>query len=267
MATAPKESATFVFHGTVKSTKAANLKVITDTDRTAVVTVKKVVRCPRALATFAGQDVTVHLAAGERVVKGQQALFFTNGWIFGENLAVQSLGHDAVAAPAAAVAAAAQGPESDPTRALRQQEIRERAAAAPVVVTGKVVAIGLPQSETVAAVAAAAPGRPISEHDPFWREAIVEVQAVHKGSVTKPQLVLRFPSSSDVRWHRSPKFQAGQQGVFTLHPDSVSGHEALGLAAASLATDVGTYTALHTADFQPSDHEAEAAAAVSAAKP
>src|SRR5712691_4692866 len=134
----------------------------------------------------------------------------------------------------------------DPAHAAANQKIRERAAEASVVITGKVVAIGLPGATVAAMAGGPAPPRRISEHDPFWREAIVEVQAVHKGTVGKNQVVLRFPSSTDVRWHRAPKFQTGQQGVFSLRPDEVSGR-AIGLAAANLSPDAPTFTALHGA--------------------
>jgi hypothetical protein len=266
MTTPQKEAAKFVFEGTVNQTKAANLKAITDKEHTVVVTVDKVVRAPQSLAAFAGREVTLRLAEGESVKKGQRALFHTNGWIFGENLAVQSLGHDPVGA--AAPAAAAMAPAPDPARVASHQVIRERAASAPVVITGKVVAVGLPGTAPVAAAAGAAPpSRRISEHDPFWREAVVEVQAVHKGTVGKRQVVLRFPSSTDVRWHRAPKFETGQRGIFSLRQDDISGHATVGPAAASLTADTAppAYTALHAADFQPLDHEAEAALAVSAA--
>jgi hypothetical protein len=270
MPTPPKESAKFVFEGVVKRTKAANLAAIRDTGRTVVVTVEKIVRAPRSLASFAGHDVTVRLAEGARIKKGQRAVFHTNGWIFGENLAVQSLGHDLVSRSAAAAEAAVAAP--DPIRAAALETIRERAAAAPVVLTGKVVAVGLPQSEAEAAPAVAgattaeppAPSR-ISEHEPFWREAVVEVHAVHKGTVGKQQVVLRFPSSTDVRWHRAPKFRAGQEGVFSLRQDDISGHTTVGPAAESFAAEAA-YTALHSADFQPLEQETEVAAAVSAAQ-
>jgi hypothetical protein len=267
VATQGKETAKFLFQGTVKKTKAANLTAITDTRRTALVTVDKVVRAPQPLVGFAGHEVTVQLAPGEQVKKGQRALFHTNTWIFGENLAVQSLGHDPLGATTAALETAT---SSDPAREAAHQEIRERAATAPLVVTGKVVAVGLPGPATPAQATEAAAGagtapRRISEHDPFWREAVIEVNAVHKGTAKEKKLVLRFPSSTDVRWYRAPKFQVGQQGVFSLRPDNVSGHAMLGEAAAAFAPE-SAYTALDAADFQPLEHEPEAALAVSAAK-
>jgi hypothetical protein len=137
---------------------------------------------------------------------------------------------------------------------------------ASVVISGKIVAVGLPAPAAVAGASAgeSSAGGRISEHDPFWREAVVEVQNVHKGSTGKNQVVLRFPSSTDVRWYHAPKFHAGQQGVFSLRPDQVSGHVALGLAAASFGP-APAFTCLHSADFQPSDNEADAAVAIAAA--
>jgi hypothetical protein len=264
MATIPKESAKFVFEGKVVNTKGGNVKAAAGAGRTILVSVERVVKAPEALAAYAGQDVTVRLAEDETVKKGQRATFYTNGWIFGENLAVQSLGHEPVqAAPTTAAAAGLEG-QPDPARAAAHDRIRERASEAPVVITGKVVAIGLP-AEPVTAAAGTAPTERVSEHEPFWREAIVEVKEVLKGSVGQSQVVLRFPSSTDVRWHRAPKFEAGQEGVFSLHPDAVSRQVSRGPAAASLgATD--TFTCLHRADFQPSHNQAEAAVAIDAAK-
>ena len=72
MAPVTKESAAFAFRGTVKQRGAANLKAITDTARTAVVTVDEIVRSPPALAGFVGHDVTVQLAANEQVRNGER---------------------------------------------------------------------------------------------------------------------------------------------------------------------------------------------------
>jgi hypothetical protein len=266
MAVPDKEKAQFVFQGTVKKLKAANLSAIADTERTAVVKVDRVMRSARSLAAFAGREITVQLAKGERVKSGQQGVFYTNGWIFGENLAVRSIGHEAAAAKPA-VAARAMLPEHDPVRAAAHQKIRERAKEAQVVLSGKIIAVGLP-GPTATATGGATGGTAISEHDPFWREAVVEVHEVHKGALGKNQVVLRFPSSSDVRWYHAPKFRAGQQGVFSLRPDQISGHTAPGAMAASLSAGEApaAFTCLQSADFQPSDSEAEAAVAIAAAK-
>jgi len=269
MTTASKVAAKFVFQGTVKRVKASNVKAVTDTTRTAVVTVNRIISAAAELSGFVNQDVTVQLAPGERVKADQAAVFYTNGWLFGENLAVRSEGHDLVKVAdaktrAASAVAAAAAPRATAEDHVRQ--IRERVNDAPVVVSGRIVAVGLPAA--AAALAAAAGSRqskPISEHDPLWHEAVVEVDDVHKGSVGTKQVVLRFPSSTDVRWRRSPKFRVGQTGVFTLRPDQVTAASALGKAAAAFGPAT-TFTCLDAADFQPADQKSDVAAAIDAAK-
>ncbi|HKV99013.1 MAG TPA: hypothetical protein VJN96_04275 [Vicinamibacterales bacterium] len=87
-----------------------------------------------------------------------------------------------------------------------------RFAAADVVVSGRV--------GRVRAAAPRAPRRnlpgPITEHDPQWQEAVVEVTAVRKGRRVPRSVRVRFPASTDVAWARAPKLHAGQQGTFLL---------------------------------------------------
>jgi hypothetical protein len=277
MAAIPKESAKFIFQGKVTKTKAANVKAVDSKENTVVVAIERVLSAPEPLAAYSGQNVTVRLADDEQVKPGERAIFYATGWIFGENLAVQSLGHEPVADQAAApkgqgLTASAtpvgRAVEQNATLAATHTRIREHASKAPVVLTGKVVAVGLPPTGPAAAAATASgPAKPkrVSEHEPFWQEAVVEVKQVHKGAVGKDRIVLRFPSSTDVRWHLSPKFEPGQEGVFSLKPDAVSGHVGAGVMAASLNAQE-TYTCLSSADFQPSHNPAEVAVAIDEAK-
>ena len=90
-----------------------------------------------------------------------------------------------------------------------------RFAAADVVVSGRVGKLRTPVPR--------APHRkmqlPITEHDPQWCEAVVEVTAVHKGRRVPRSIRVRFPASTDVAWARAPKLHAGQQGTFLLKRD------------------------------------------------
>src|SRR5207247_1040203 len=108
---------------------------------------------------FAGHNVTVRLAKGERVKQGQRATFYTNGLVFGENLAVQSLGHEPIQSQAAkagatAASSAAGSIEHNAARVAAHKIIQEQASEAPVVISGKVVAVGLPAPAGPAAAAA-----------------------------------------------------------------------------------------------------------------
>src|SRR5712692_8935338 len=89
----PAEQARFVFKGTVQKLKAATMPGIPLTDRTAVVRVDEIFYAPEALSYYAGQDINVQLGGRKKIKKGQQAVFYTNGWLFGESVAVQSVDH------------------------------------------------------------------------------------------------------------------------------------------------------------------------------
>jgi hypothetical protein len=93
--------------------------------------------------------------------------------------------------------------------------VDERFAAADVVVSGRV---GQLRAAAPSAPRGKMPG-PITEHDPQWQEAVVEVTAVHKGRRVPRSVRVRFPASTDVAWARAPKLHAGQQGTFLLKRD------------------------------------------------
>jgi len=239
--------AKFIFQGTVRRVRAATMREVPVTDNTVVVRVDRLIHAPEALTDYAGQEITVQLGAGE-VEQGQTYVFYANGWVFGDSLAVQSLGHEAATAPA--VARLSSHPD-DPVRSLASHEAHIQATQADLIVTGHVSAIRLPAAEVTARTTAMASGQTterISEHAPLLQEAVIDIDEVIKGSHEGKQVVVQFPTSTDVRWYQAPKFHTGQDGVFLLHKDQrdVAAHAAL---AASLGPD--EYTALHPADVQP----------------
>src|SRR5205807_1235848 len=88
--------ARFVFKGTIKKLQASNVRIVDDKTHTVVVRVDQTIQAPQALSHYTGKDITVHLAAGAKVKVGQQTVFFTEPWLFGnEGPAVRSLGHHA----------------------------------------------------------------------------------------------------------------------------------------------------------------------------
>src|SRR5256885_2091905 len=95
----------------------------------------------------------------------------------------------------------------------------------------------------------AASGRPkrITEHDPDWQEAIIQVEDGLKGAQAGEQVVVRFPGSHDVAWVGTPRFAVGQEGTFLLHKDSTTGSPSTMIAGRS----VPAYTALHKLDVLP----------------
>ena len=243
------EQARFVFQGTVKKVKATTLKSVPASDRTIIVRVDRVIQSPEALSDYAGHDVTVQMAPGEKVRPGETLIFYTTGWIFGDSLAVQSVGHEEATAPR--VAAMSAHPE-DPVSSLHAHAAVTQALRADLIVTGRVSSVRVPAVEAAArakAQAGSGTAERISEHAPMWQEAVIDVDETHKGRERRRQVVVRFPSSTDVRWYRAPKFHAGQEGIFLLHKQQVPAAAAKTARLAGLKAS--EYTALDPEDFQP----------------
>src|SRR2546423_582301 len=86
------QQANFIFKGTVLKLKAATMPEIPLNDSIIIVRVDEMIQAPESLADYAGREITVALEGKKKVQAGEQAIFYTNGWIFGESLAVRSLG-------------------------------------------------------------------------------------------------------------------------------------------------------------------------------
>jgi hypothetical protein len=261
----PPGKPTFIFKGTVQKLKSATMKQVPVDDRTIVVTVDQVLEAPANLAKVTGRQITVRLSGPAKVRTGQQLIFNTVSWIYGDSMAMQSLSEQ----PVGAVHMASLGSPVDPVKRSAARQKRERFATADLVVSGKVLAVRLPtETRSSAGVRAASltkqQVKPISEHDPKWREAVVQVGDVHKGTHRKKEVVVRFPASMDVMWYHAPKFHPGQQGYFMLHKTDTEtappGEKKKAKKGAARAAAVGAqpagekaYVALDPIDFQPFD--------------
>ena len=252
------DDAKFLFKGTIHKLNASNLAQVPKNEPTAIVRVDEILHAPPVLAKTLGKEITVKLAKGTKPKVGEQVLFHANGWLFGETVAVESVKQEKPAQTKTMLAERA----SDPARNLVNRELQSRVADAEMVVEGEVSSIHLPQAESLAAAMTAQSAKPVSEHDPKWREAVINVGVVHKGNPETKQVVVRFPSSTDVQWHRAPKFRTGDRGVWLLQSPKTppaAGAAAKragtgGLAMAATALPGATvYTALSPMDFQPAN--------------
>jgi hypothetical protein len=207
-----KESS-IVFAGTVSQLGATSFAGVPKSAQTIVVRVDSVFKKPEAVSLKKGDNVTVELKDPSAFQQGTQATFYTEGWIFGSGVAVKELGHEFTSA-----SGEASKPAVADEKQISDQELQDRLNAADFVVIGRVTDVHRwngPKSAT--------PPR-VSEHDPDWREAVVEVQSVLKGGQVKGnKVVVRFPGRNDVAWVRSPKFEKNQQGIFCLNKDQTSG--------------------------------------------
>src|SRR5262245_34432650 len=128
-----KAEAPFVFEGSVKSMSSSNVSSVPADARTAVVQVDHVRHAPRALAGFAGKEITLRMAPTEKLSAGETAVFFTEGLVFADHLAVQSMGHDPLVELEAKAALAGASPVV--------QKLRRRIDLANSVVSGKVTEV------------------------------------------------------------------------------------------------------------------------------
>jgi hypothetical protein len=211
--------ADLIFVGTVTGVAAASLPGVPVTQRTLTVRVDGVLDTPAAVQLAVGDTVTVESRTVGALPVGTQATFYTRAWLFGRSVAAQEVGHETVSAR---LSAAAVAPMRDSVQRLRGQVsdsvLRARIRASDMVVVGRVETV---QAATLAALPAP---RRITEHDPAWQEAVIQVETMIKGVAPANQrVVVRFPGSLDVAWRGMPRFTVGQEGTFLLRRDQLSG--------------------------------------------
>lgn len=202
-------AAELVFVGTVVKTGAANLEVVEPNEKTAVVRVEETLASTGTLDDFTGREVTVFLKdAGSKV--GEQSVFFTTVALLGESLGVVEVGRrNGPPAEVRAQVATTRGQ-------LRAEEVRARVAAADLAVSGRVV-------DVKAAKGVGPTNGVVTEHDPQWQEAVVEVRTVLNGQLAERTVSVWFPGSLDVMWAQAPKLSAGREGVWLLHRHDAPG--------------------------------------------
>jgi hypothetical protein len=224
------QSAGFIFRGTVQKAAASNVKALPASSNTIVVRVDEILKSPTALESVLGKDVTVQLLGSSTLKEQQQAIFFTSGFLYGENIGVKEVRTvtsrvDSQTMAGQIAQAGVQGSE---------QALSARIANSTLVITGKVV--------EVAALISKEAALRRSEHDPeLWR-AEIEIATVEKGQrPASGRVTVYFAKSDDERWILSPKYTTGQEGIFLLHSD-----------AAKLIGQSG-FSTLNRLDFQPAN--------------
>jgi hypothetical protein len=196
-------NSSFVFIGTVKTRNATTMPEISAGKNTIVVKVDKVLEAAKTLGDYTGKDITVLLRQPEKVKVGQQMVFFTNGWLYGRSIAVKEVGVLPVEDMTRIQKQVAEG-----IRLAEDKNLQRRIANAELVIMGKVSNISKPQITRK---------QPLTEHDPLWQQAVIEIKSVEKGRNSLKTVVIWFPSSQDVMWYKSPKFSLNQERIWILH--------------------------------------------------
>jgi hypothetical protein len=208
------EPSSIIFSGTVSQLGATSFADVPKSAQTIVVRVDSVLKKPSAVSLKKGDNVTVEVKDPGAFQPGAQATFYTDGWIFGSGIAVKELRHVMGAGggkPGGTVAA-----EEKSLRQIQQQtsdqELKQRLASADFVVIARVTDI----SKWTAPKLASVPYH-VTEHDPDWHDAVIQIESMLKGpKLKKKKLVVRFPQCNDVAWVHAPKFEKQQEGIFFL---------------------------------------------------
>jgi hypothetical protein len=216
-------SSQYIFEGTVEKPYTSNVALLPASDRTILVRVNTMLRAPKGMS-FHGRDITLYLSRAGEVKAGESAVFFANGWLYGENLALREVGRLPASAAQELKATIVQvdAEVADEALLVRMRE-------ADLVVQGKVLATKVMREEQ----------RKRSEHETGWAVAQVQVTEVLKGQVPggAKTVPVYFPTSTDEFWYLSPKFSEGQEGTFILSAKPAKRYKLEG------------YTALNPLDF------------------
>ncbi len=234
-----------VFVGTVTGLGASTLADLPPSPRTIVVQVDQVIDKPPVVALVAGNRVSIFVKRPGAIRQGTRAVFYTNGALFGQTLAVEELGHEELTASGGVAMASSEPVGGNPTgeKSATEEAARlEAAKAASAVFVGRVKQIQMPT-----ATALITPKPRFTEHDPMWREAVVEVINPVKGVSSGEEKVVRFSASMDVAWYQAPKLQVGQVNTFIIDEDTVSGAPRALLAG----VDVPAYVAITPQSIAP----------------
>lgn len=214
----------FVFRGEVTARGKSTVPIVKPDPATVTVRVRRIFKAPRSLRKFEGQEITVRLSAPLQETGRRSLLFFTNGWIYDKSVAVTGVARgddvddETLQKRIAAVA-----------EAKRDEELARRLAAAPVVVTGRVVRTELSKlNERL----------PLTEHEPRLWEATVLVKTEEKGRAGD-QITFVFSKGVGFMWGKSPRFKEGDEGIFILLRDEKPGLK------------LDQLTAFHPEDFRP----------------
>lgn len=202
---------------------------VSASDRTVLVDVENVLQAPIVLGDLTGKTITVLLSTAIRHPReGARYTFFATSWRYGETVAVAE-----VARMKPDEELRLQIPESNAR--LAELALTTRVEKASLIVSGRVSAVSTPKKAS----------RFLSEHDPQWLEAIIEVGSIEKGRIKGKTVLILFPSSTDDAWLDSPKCRPGQTGTWILQRNQQE--------RGAPAFRWSGLTALDPLDYQPPD--------------
>jgi len=209
-----------IYLGTVTATNAS-LPGVPAGEGTVQTRIDSVLTAPSALVPLDGRTVILVAEEGRAPALNDRFIFFAQTMLVGEELALREIGRVS-AASADDLRSQIQSSELR----LEDERLAQRLSAVDVVAIGRVVAI----DTTVPP-----PQVPVTEHDPQWQRASLEISAVLSGDLPDRSVTLLFPGTLDVAWVDAPRPSAQQEAVWLL----------------TFNRDIKAYTALDPLDVQP----------------
>ena len=189
----------FVFSGTILLLNTSTIDAEDPKDM-AVVRVDKVIRASEDLSAYSGKQITVRLKDAGAAKTDESKIFFTRATFFGESLGVDEIGsYDLKRYPDIDVQVKQANKENEDSTLMVRLKNTE------TVVGGKVISVRRSENQPSF----------ISEHNPEWYEAEIEVTSSLKGE-NPGKMVFLFPGSEDELYMNSPKFKVGDNGIFLL---------------------------------------------------
>lgn len=231
----------FVIAGRVEKTGATTMPMVAAANA-GVFRIEEILHGPPVLKDFTGKEITVIFKEPATVTAGESAVIFATSWLYGESLAVMEVGR-----LERGKRGAMRDEVNDAYQRLGDERLLERIVAAELVVSGKVV-------KTEPAPEEIRRRMPVTEHDPIWAVAEIQVASVLKGQHESKGISIFFPSSTDAAWHDCPKFKTGDEGIWILQRNQQErGWPRMRIQG---------LTALHALDFQPLDRRAHVQALI-----
>ncbi len=218
------EASSVIVRATVSQRGASNEPTVPASPRLVIAQINSVFRAGPTLGNLVGRTVTIELDTDHGLDVGHQAIFFTNGLVYGDQIVLREVGHRHVNAQNEREVGAA-------VEALPLRHLRSRLESADIVVVG-----------TVEHVQPSGIREPISFHSPKWMLARVRVRSLIKGEHKGNHIEVLFPSARDVLWAGAHRFREHEEGIFLLHR-----------GAAKWGAPQEPLSALDPADFQHAD--------------
>lgn len=218
-----------VFRATIKLLKAAGWKDVPEVETTVIVHVDEILYSPKTLTDLSDMDITIKIKDIDQVQTGQQYVFFTNGWLVGEGIAVTEIGRipatdDVVLRKVI----------SDLIQKMEDVELQRRIVNAELVVMGNVLSTRKVQWFQ---------SNPLT--NPQLHMATIEIESIEKGQFSKKTISVLFPASTASQWIDCPKYKEGQNGIWLLQRHQKE---------KTALYDIPGYTALDPLDFHSKEH-------------